>query len=676
MLPHLRDFSKAPFILLCVALSLFASKRRLGYVSCVSLCAAAGAVLGVGLGFRFDLTMLIPLVVVLRLGFGQWRGIRGFVIRIGCCCIFLAAVVSTSLPILAMYRIGGGNSFHWINLGLMSYFDPLLNVDTPTTHELGHLYNDMFVGELVNDYAQQHAGEITSKLEYGNAQYNAYGRSYYLAVLRTFPADMMIRAIAAPLGAYGGWPDPVARWIGVCLSMLALGLLFAKSMRMALVAATIVTYLGVVVFLQFDVRHWFYLVIVPIVATCLLSQALVDALQRRMGGWNSTVAAVTLVGATDSTRVFRPGFVARLGSLILMCACCYSLLMILRWYQQRSVADLLDKLARLPRLSCAFDRLADDGTVALVPVSQELAPPIGSRLWLLELSAPSEPGSATPKTEVRVNLECGGAGFLGVDHSRELLFSLPAAEPSEPILRYVFFTLNAGCTNPTITLAAEYAPLVTQFCELDRSAAGPLLVNAQLPVMGGVATPYQTLKSMVPQVPLHVPQLDGRDRPRWDLTTWLPSGIALFEELPTGESAGQWRVFRAAVTGGAGRRAFSAMTESVAPGVHRVAVVAKAGDLDQIQLAGTRDHGFYANFDLSAGVVTRRGASTPSASIEPLGGGWYRLSADFWWRRNRQNFPLRQLLVIDGQRDPARSESVCQGFFYLAVPRHDAGRAK
>jgi hypothetical protein len=151
---------------------------------------------------------------------------------------------------------------------------------------------------------------------------------------------------------------------------------------------------------------------------------------------------------------------------------------------------------------------------------------------------------------------------------------------------------------------------------------------------------------------------------------WQPKGLASFEELPGEDMASEFKVVRTVVIGEPGERILQSPAESVAPGLNRVTVVAKAGTVHRIQLAGNGSEGFFANFDVNAGIVTRRGSDTPSASIEPLGGGWFRLTADFWWRWRRENLHIRQVAVIDGPRDSRRSSSSCEGYFYLAIPRH------
>ncbi len=669
ILPHLRDFSKAPFILVGVALSIFALQPRRGVVGCLGLSALSGAVLGVGLGFRMDLMALVPLAVALLLGFGAKRGVRGLPVRLGNCVAFLVAFVLTSWPILSEYR-GGGNSFHVINLGLMSHFDQRLGVDAAETHELGHFYDDIFLLQLVNDHAQQRNGTVSQKLEVYNKAYSEAGRDYFLDVLRTFPADLMIRAIAAPLGAYGVWPSRSQPWIGVALSIAAIGVLVSRNMRTGLVALTVVAYLGALVFLQFDLRHYFYLAIVPIFGACVLLQAAANAVQSRKIGQIKVVGALTLDGTGNPTRFLRRGFAARLGLVALAFMGMGVLTVGLRWYQRHSVADLLDSLGGLTRLSCAFDRSFTGDSVVLSPVSEELARPIGCRLWLLELSLPLDREAPSLVDAIRVKIGCSEVEPFSVDQTRELFFSPVRVQAGEPFLRYVFFTLNSGCANPTLEIDLPYGNMVTAFCELDRAAAGELLVNARLPVPGSQAVPWQTLGRSAARSPVHVPQLCLRDRSKLDLTMWQPKGLASFEELPGEDMASEFKVVRTVVIGEPGERILQSPAESVAPGLNRVTVVAKAGTVHRIQLAGNGSEGFFANFDVNAGIVTRRGSDTPSASIEPLGGGWFRLTADFWWRWRRENLHIRQVAVIDGPRDSRRSSSSCEGYFYLAIPRH------
>ncbi|HOH28940.1 MAG TPA: hypothetical protein PLC40_04645 [Candidatus Hydrogenedentes bacterium] len=66
-MPLFRDFSKAPFILVTVFLLARSVKKRLALRDYLITAALIGVVLGVGMGFRTDMLILVPLSIVVLL---------------------------------------------------------------------------------------------------------------------------------------------------------------------------------------------------------------------------------------------------------------------------------------------------------------------------------------------------------------------------------------------------------------------------------------------------------------------------------------------------------------------------------------------------------------------------------------------------------------------------------
>ncbi len=117
-----------------------------------------------------------------------------------------------------------------------------------------------------------------------------------------------------------------------------------------------------------------------------------------------------------------------------------------------------------------------------------------------------------------------------------------------------------------------------------------------------------------------------------------------------------------------GLRVLYGPKELVTASDHDISIVAKAGDLYLLQIAGNGSEEFFANFDLRRGAVVRRGANTPDATIEPLGGGWYRLTATFRYAGGPLEFSIRRLLVIDDSNAAWHAESSVSGHFFLGSP--------
>jgi hypothetical protein len=153
-----------------------------------------------------------------------------------------------------------------------------------------------------------------------------------------------------------------------------------------------------------------------------------------------------------------------------------------------------------------------------------------------------------------------------------------------------------------------------------------------------------------------------------DPASWSPARLVLDEAPDSIERGHLTKLTRVSTLPEAGARILYGPKEYVVPADHEVSVIAKAGDLELIQLAGNGSKEFFANFDLKDGVVTRRGTDTPLATMVPLGGGWYRLSATFRYSGAPEEISIRRLLVIDDADADWHAESFVSGHFYLGSP--------
>ena len=132
-----RDYSKAPFFIWCLALLLLAlragEKRK-----AIAFAAAAGVVLGIGFGFRADLLLLLPVGIVL-LAVGSDAALHPLRQRALGVVTFTAISLVTALPIFA-YGVDGSFAGFEIQ-GATKPFLRLLGVQSGS-YDLGWAYSD------------------------------------------------------------------------------------------------------------------------------------------------------------------------------------------------------------------------------------------------------------------------------------------------------------------------------------------------------------------------------------------------------------------------------------------------------------------------------------------------------------------------------------------------------
>ncbi|HEY1603864.1 MAG TPA: hypothetical protein VGG64_29955 [Pirellulales bacterium] len=199
MLPELRDYSKAPFVLGVILLCGWLLKAIDGPRRFIGTAAVAGIVAGVGFGVRADLSIAVPffiIVLVLVLMITRFRLYREVLIA---AVLFGVTIVATAAPILAAYR-GGGIIGHVALLGLTTPFNKPLGL-AAAPYDIGHLYMDESMYQFTQEFALGHQGQAGAPQEIHDTPtglvYAAYALRAYLTYTAHFPADMLVRAYSA-----------------------------------------------------------------------------------------------------------------------------------------------------------------------------------------------------------------------------------------------------------------------------------------------------------------------------------------------------------------------------------------------------------------------------------------------------------------------------------------------
>src|SRR5581483_8954650 len=146
---QLRDYAKGPFLLAVILIMGWLVMGRGGARRTAGLAAAAGIVIGIGLGFRTDLLIAVaPVLIALALLVPPSVSART---RATAAALFVASFVAAGWPILSSYA-AGGNTGHVALLGLGAPFDGPLRVE-PAIYEFAGQYNDTLAYSIINSYA-------------------------------------------------------------------------------------------------------------------------------------------------------------------------------------------------------------------------------------------------------------------------------------------------------------------------------------------------------------------------------------------------------------------------------------------------------------------------------------------------------------------------------------------
>jgi hypothetical protein len=444
----IRDFAKAPFVLGAVLILGLLVRRALSVPKTLGLAALYGIVVGLGLGMRADVLLCVPPFVVAVLLFLPGHLVKTLRLRVATLAVFFVVFMIAWSPVRSGYS-GGSATPHWIYLGMQSSWNELLGVSSPT-YDIGHFYADSW--GIITSWSQATRRDgISDWSEIGWSSLAA--RRLLEAVVRTFPADVIVRAYAATFAvldlpftpiATGPEPGPGSslapnllqlgiteygwarfyEWraaaqhalvgTGPLWALAAILIVSARSPRLGVFLALFVAYFAGVNAIQFHPRHYFFWEFMGLWALGFVVQSAWTAGRRLFARWRS--------GSLDWRR--RPGRTALLpvGRAVLavggVAAVGVAILAGARSYQQERVGQMFSYLAHAERLPVATTLTDSDKTTG----------------WALaQLDGPLNPGGT-------VNWTQGGA-----PGNMQMTTSYVLAEFDE--LR---------CTAPTIRLTVRY----------------------------------------------------------------------------------------------------------------------------------------------------------------------------------------------------------------------------
>ena len=327
MLPALRDYSKAPFILGAIAILGHIVLKSPSRRNLLLLSVLGGCILGIGAGFRNDIEGFVPILIVMFLlfyGSRPWHELRSKAAAVG--LIVLAYAVSAA-PIHLDRASAGTNVSHVVLLGFTAPFDEALDI-RPSVYDLGPFYNDEYVASTVGSYAERMHSYSPRML---TADYDPMVRLYIGELVRRFPADLLTRFWASVIGVlefpFTYFPpynlDPaipyhqtldrvftvlgLLRGYGVFLMCFLLAAAALRGLRYGFFTIFLVLILAGYPFLQFSTRHFFHLQFISVLTLSFAAAAACSLAARPLRSLPAMWSASRRKAAAEPHRGIREG---------------------------------------------------------------------------------------------------------------------------------------------------------------------------------------------------------------------------------------------------------------------------------------------------------------------------------------------------------------------------------
>jgi hypothetical protein len=368
MMANIRDYSKAPFILGVIFFSGLLLKNPPDTRRAIWFSIGAGAVGGVGFGFRTDLLLALPFFAIVLLIFLVRSRFRQWFLTGLCALAYLLSFALVSAPILPSLQ-GGGSAGHVSLLGRTTPFNQPLGV-TDQIYDIGDQYLDQDTFKFAQQYAAMnfHEAGPPPKFDPWQPEYLRYTARSLLDFARHFPADIMTRALAAVVNVlnsgvsskkvlfYSGFAPLFD--VGVVAFALAIALLLMETPALAVFFLTYVFYFGGSFALQFDPRHSFYLRFVGWLSAAVIVHWIYRLVSR----------VLTPPASGDSVLGAEARPLARTSAIVLSLVALLGIVLTgLRTYQQAHATQLFGRYLAAERLPVQFEEARDGEKVLLKP---------------------------------------------------------------------------------------------------------------------------------------------------------------------------------------------------------------------------------------------------------------------------------------------------------------------
>ncbi|MFM1918792.1 MAG: hypothetical protein RLZZ303_426 [Candidatus Hydrogenedentota bacterium] len=373
-LPHLRDYAKAPFFLGGMLATGWFIKHPLDWRRSLLLAGATGLFLGVGLGFRQDIAIVVAALMGSVALFHPEPLRKSWRKRLAICAVFLCGFAIFGARIALELR-EQSNAPHDTLIGLLDYCDERLGVGNPL-----YDHGDPFKDEYTRAVVERHAATFhvsREPLRHYSAHYDTMASDYFREVILTFPADMVTRAFASVLRVLDelqprantpqGWEESSAiftasSWARLpgtlgnrYSALIAIALLAFLRPKWGLAALCLLYLFAGYPSLRFSTRHVFHLEFISIWIGALFLHA----------AWNAAWATYSGQWRKWTKDLLRRMIMATTVAAFAVAATLAPWQLLKTWQQPR-VEALLAQYEAAPATRLAVDRVGIEGDSALL----------------------------------------------------------------------------------------------------------------------------------------------------------------------------------------------------------------------------------------------------------------------------------------------------------------------
>ena len=214
-----RDYSKAPFMIVGIIFTVQILRCRTVRAALI-YSAMSGIVLAIGIGFRPDVMLVAPFVILAIIIRCEPLNLYGILRGAGLNAVFLIALLGVASPVFSSdtshFTLKDGQGI-WGMQGLTVPYTRFLELQD-SYYDLGHVYSDEFTNSWIVGYGSQTDKgpllyNVLSGAEKVGGGYSA--ARYFVEEMKSFPADVIIRSVASVMHVLNFYdfltPDQAAR---------------------------------------------------------------------------------------------------------------------------------------------------------------------------------------------------------------------------------------------------------------------------------------------------------------------------------------------------------------------------------------------------------------------------------------------------------------------------------
>jgi len=191
-IPHLRDYSKTPFFMaMLVGIVIACVETRPRWLLAAGV--AFGAVTGFGFGMRTDVLLNFGPFLLVLFAVASRADLKP---RIVAAVAALAVFAAVSYPVMRTYA-RSSSLWHVVLLGFTSPYEENLNIGFPRpAYSFPYAHNDAYIEAVVRSFWSR-LRPADPPLAIVTRPYDRACQEYFERIARTFPGDIVTRAIAS-----------------------------------------------------------------------------------------------------------------------------------------------------------------------------------------------------------------------------------------------------------------------------------------------------------------------------------------------------------------------------------------------------------------------------------------------------------------------------------------------